>query len=144
MFRPTNPTWKVRLPVKQGFFSFLFFFFFFFVALGTVYKHWGGWCKKGTFKILNPCKATNICVKIELTCFFMGLAVIFWQKGMGGGGWNLLRSEMGGGNNFCDNFFFFFFLHQVPLTCVCEAFLMWMRNNDHIFYNARTVTHLWA
>ena len=59
---------------------------------------------------------TDFPLKIEFTCFSMGLTRNFGKKGVPE---ILLRSE-GAPKNFCDKYF----LHQAPLTSVCERSLM--------------------
>ena len=71
--------------------------------------------QKGVLKIFDPYQGalenvtTNFRVKIEFTCFSMGLTRNFYVKK--GGPWNFLRSERGGAKNFCDKNC----LHQAPL-----------------------------
>ena len=91
----------------------------------------GGWCKKGVLKIFEPCKGglekntTNFPVKIEFSCFSMGLTRNFFmakekKKKKKGGGvrWHFLRS--GAGRSPTNFAIFFFFCIRGPLTSVCE------------------------
>ena len=71
--------------------------------------------KGGPLKFFDPCKGgalkkitTDFPLKIEFTCFSMGLTCNF--HGKNGGPEIFLRSE-GGSKNFHDNYF----LHQAPL-----------------------------
>ena len=60
---------------------------------------------------------TDFPLKIEFTCFSMGLTRNFHGKKRGGG-WNFFAVWRGPGKNFAINIF-----HQASLTCVCERSL---------------------
>ena len=80
---------------------------------GTVHKHLLGGpdAKRGPLKFVTLVrgtlkKITNFLVKIEFTCFSMGLTHNFYEKK---GGLEFFESEMGGPKF---SRYFFFFLHQ--------------------------------
>ena len=84
----------------------------------------GGLRRKGALKLFEPCKggpekiAKDFPLKIEFTCFSMGLTHNFHGK-KGGGDLNFFCGLKGAPKNFRDKYF----LHQAPLTSVCERSL---------------------
>ena len=83
----------------------------------------GSWCKKGALKIFDPCKGgpekitTEFPLKIEFTCFSMGLTRNF--HGKKGGLWNFFAVWRGPRKIFAINIFCI----RPLLTSVCERSL---------------------
>ena len=103
----------------------------------------GVWCKKGGLEFFDPCKGgpkkitTDFPLKIEFTCFSMGLTCNFHGKK---GGPEIFCSLKGGLKNFCEKNIFCF---RPPLASICERSLeatgLWKYRKSWKFLNLAVI-----